>query len=127
MWKGAGRTILARVRGNGAYITRASLAEVRRYVTYRDGTPDTVGVALTITDVVFDTLQEAADSDDCDYQFDAVADAELGFNLRDPIPASVFTATGPVQITYVYTPEAGFGEPFIDVYQGLVEDPLLFN
>ena len=123
--KDAGFTVLARVEGNGgANITIASLDEIRRYVTYRDGTPDTTGTEITISDVVSDTPDTSDDR--WNYDPEEGGDAE-GPNFVDPIPASEFDSVGPAQITYKFTPATGYGEPWFDVYQRTIEDPLAFN
>jgi len=90
----SGITLLARIRGqDGRLITQASLSSIT--FTVRDVTTSTTitsAQALTISSVIFDSLQQSDprwDKDDAD---NLGSDGSHGYNFRATIPASNFTA-----------------------------------
>lgn len=101
VWEDSGAALMARVLGNAATaITQATVSSVTRKVFDLDGaTPTTpVSSALTVSTVVFDTLQTdgrwATDS--------------TGYNFLDAVDDDVFTTGGNrYRVEYVFEPSSG--------------------
>lgn len=89
----SGVTLMARVRGNaGSLITQASFSSIS--FTVRDltnGTTIVSGVALTISSVVFNTLQQGDPSWDKDSSINLGKDGSYGYNFKTTIPAVHFS------------------------------------
>ena len=104
----SGVTLLARLLGNGGTpVTQASLASIAYTVTdLNQGTVIVTGSALTISQVIFDTLQLAPV-----WTKDAV-----GYNFLAALPGSLFTNGGDTyQVDVVFTPVTG--NPFRQSWQ----------
>lgn len=105
IWKGAGfedsgASPMARVVGNdGANIVQADITSIHRSIyNAATGTEIEADTALTVANVVFDTLQT-----DSRWGYDTT-----GYNFRDSVPASKFAAGSQVyQIEYKFTPASG--------------------
>lgn len=122
---GSGVTIMARIRGvNGSLITQASLSTITYAIRdLTDGATDSTG-SLTISSVVFDSLQQASDrwtisSADTPHQ----KDKSYGYNFLAEFAASLFTdfdvgAASPYDVTpHVFEIDIKFtpasGQPFV--------------
>lgn len=103
VWEDGGATVMARVIGNaGTAITQASLTSIHYSLFDTNGaTPETAvvaGTSLTVSDVVFDTLQT-----DARWTQDAT-----GYNFRHTIAASVLAAPAHLyRAEYKFTPTSG--------------------
>ena len=102
---GPGYVVIARVSAlSGSYITQAGISTVKRHTNTYNGTTwsnDASGDSLTVSAVVFDTLQTT--DDDARWTADAV-----GYNFLDTVPASDFAdGTTQVQVEYVFAPASG--------------------
>ena len=105
-YKNCGLTIQARVElPNAAYITQAALTSANCKVENAAGT-ETYDAALTIANVVFDTLQN-------DSRWDRDS---TGRNFLFEVPATAFSATGHHRVEVQFTPVAG--EVFVVVWEG---------
>jgi len=110
-----GWTALARVRNpNGAYITEASLDNLKCKVKNSSGT-ETYDATLTISEVVFDTLE----TDDARWTVD-----DTGFNFLYEVPASAFPAVGHYRVEFLFDPASG--EDYSLIYEGPVESSFTF-
>lgn len=79
VWEDSNPVFLARIRGqDGNYITQSSLSSITPYITL--GSTITTLTALTISSVVFDTLQV-----DARWTVDTI-----GYNFRHTLPAIAF-------------------------------------
>ena len=125
---GSGHTLMGRILGNsGVPITQASLASIAYAV--RDltaGTTITSGVALTISSVVFDSLQQADPRWTKDSASSVGEDGRYGYNFLATLPATLFTAfdvdadteevtTHRYQVDVTFTPASG--QPFRQAFQ----------
>lgn len=100
----SGGSICARVRlPSAAYITQAAFGTIS--VRYRklSQTGSTTSTSLTVSSVVFDTLQ----TDTFWKGIDGVAVDTLGYNFRWDFAATVFPDPGEYGVTFVFTPSAG--------------------
>ena len=100
----SGATLMARVRGAaGQLITQASLTSVAYVVT--DRTTGTVGTstALTVSAVVFNSLQQGNPRWTQDDANNLGPDGTHGYNFLATIPASAFPATTPATPDYDHT------------------------
>lgn len=109
IWEDSGVTNLARIVGNSAVnVTQASLSSIS-YKVFDLNTSTTEAVAsgpLTISSVIFDTLQT-----DARWTADST-----GYNFRHEVAASVFaTARHRYRIEYLFTPTTG--QPFWAVFE----------
>lgn len=97
IWEDAGAMLMARVTGNdGAAITQASLSTIT-YKVFDLKTEVSTG-SLTISSVVFDTLQT-----DARWTVDST-----GYNFRWDAPASLFTTSGhQYRVEIRFTPASG--------------------
>lgn len=126
----SGVTVMARIMGNvGTPITQATLSGIT--YTVRDITAQTTvaqDVALTISQVVWDSLQQADPRWDLDDADNLGADGRYGYNFAATIPAAKFASytvdsdTGNVtphryQIDIEFTPASG--ERFVQAFQFL--------
>lgn len=88
----SGVTLMARVRGhNGALITQASLTAITYTVRNLTlATTVTSAQSLTVSSVIFDSLQQGDTSWDVDSAAEPGRDGSWGYNFRATIPASHF-------------------------------------
>ena len=95
---GADPILLARVKtAANAYITQAGLSSISRTVYFTSPTPEAGPTALTIANVVYDTLQT-----DEPWTYD-----DTGYNFRDTPPYSIFDAAGTWKVKYIFTTTGG--------------------
>lgn len=101
--------LMARVTGRtGANITQASLTSITLY-GYTGTTTVANGVALTVSSVVYDTLQT-----DSRWTEDST-----GYNFGYDLPASYIASAGEYRFEFVFNPASG--EDFVLVWVGYVE------
>lgn len=129
----SGVTLMARVRGgDGALLTRAALSSVTYIVTSEvvtttaaDGTTTTTttqsAVTLTISSVVFNSLQQADPRWTADSESEPGPDGEWGYNFAATLPATAFTEDGATyQVDVVFTPVTG--QPWRCVFRFAPQD-----
>lgn len=108
-WEDAGLTIMARVLGNaGTAVTQASLTGIA-FKAFDLATGAQVGstTALTVSAVVFDTLQD--DDDDPRWTLDST-----GFNFLYTVPATFFpTGDQKYLLEFVFDPVSGDNFPLV--------------
>jgi hypothetical protein len=101
VFEDSGCYLLARIRGNdAANIVQADISSINLCVSQKGGTPDTVGTAVTVATVIFNTLQTDArwtvDATGYNFRY-AVSAAELPLAPRTYVFEFKFTpASGPV-------------------------------
>lgn len=95
----SGCSIMARVRlPSAAYITQAATTSVSRTVKPLHKPGAASSSSLTVSNVVFDTLQTG----------NFWTKDTTGYNFRDDISASVFVdKNGKYAVTYLFTPASG--------------------
>lgn len=104
-WEDADLVLLSRVRSiDGAYITQSSISSIALKV-YDLSDASLVGSsALTVSNVVFDTLQK-----DDRWTVDS-----LGYNFRATVPAAFFPTGGrDYRVEVIFTPTAGGTFPIV--------------
>jgi len=109
VWEDTGLTIMARLRGNtGAYILQADFSGIAASVfPIKDADNPTLNAAaLTVSSVVFDTLQTT--SDDPRWTADGT-----GFNFLYTVPASAFATPGKHRLEIVFNPSSGDDWPLV--------------
>lgn len=98
-WEDGGCQCMARITGNdAANITQADVTSITRYVSDvedRDASP--TGTALTVANVVFDTLQT-----DARWTVDST-----GYNFRDTVPATSLSGPKTYAIEYLFDMDSG--------------------
>lgn len=105
-------SLMARVTGRtGANITQASLTSITLYGynIANVASPVASGVALTVSSVVFDTLQTDA----------RWTEDDTGYNFRYDLPASYIATPGEYLFEFVFDPTSG--ENFVLVWNGYVK------
>jgi hypothetical protein len=111
IWEDGGATCLSRVTNvSGSAITQATVSTISRKVfniTPGYATPDTAlsTSSLTVSSVVFDTLQT-----DARWTKD-----DTGYNFRDSPAYTIFTTAGLYRVEYLFTPSSG--DPFFVVFE----------
>ena len=106
----AGKTFLARILGpTGVYLTQAATSAIA-YKVYDQTGALTASGSLTVSSVVFDSLQGANYTDNR-WTVDAT-----GFNFLCDVPASAFPAPGTYRVEITFTPVSGSAWPL--VYEG---------
>ncbi len=110
VFEDSGAALMARVVGNDAtLVTQAAIASIdcKVFDAVAGGNP-LAEPAVTVADSVFDTLQ----TDDR-----WTADS-TGYNFRHDLPASALADGGKTyRVEYLFTPNAGLGEPFFVVFE----------
>jgi len=105
--KDCGWTALARIQNpDGELVLQATLSAVQCTIKQADGTT-TLDAALTVSSVVFDTLQTG----DARWTED-----DIGFNFAYETPAAAFPDAGHYRIEFRFTPTAG--QPYKLMYEG---------
>ena len=113
----SGVTLLARILGNnGNPVTQASVSSINYQVTNLSAGTTGTATALTVADVIFDSLQQNDlrwTKDDADHPG---IDGRHGFNFAATIPRTQFAAATPAvdtpdpvkyQIDVLFTPTTG--------------------
>ena len=107
-YKSGGWTALARVElPSGNYIAQATISTVHVEVKNAAGTITKASASLTVSDVVFDTLQNDA----------RWTEDTTGFNFRYEVPAAAFPAAGHHRVEFKFTPSTG--EVFFLTFEGI--------
>lgn len=113
-WENGGLILMARVVGwAGAAIVQADITSIQCTVTdtSEDGDGETYDAALTVSGVVFDTLQTP----------DVWTADATGYNFRHTLPASALPSGGRVvRVEYRFVPAAG--EAFYAVFDLQVQE-----
>lgn len=118
VWEGTSLKVMARlVDIDGDYVTQAGIASIS-YRVVEDGTDEIIEpTALTVSDVIFDTLQ----TNDSSWTVDAT-----GYNFKCVLPPATFPTGGvtnyiPITFTDTSSPTAvvsvlGIKTPVIETY-----------
>lgn len=114
VWEESGFICLARVLGNaGTAITQASISSINRKVFNRATGVEISSTALTVSAVVFDTLQTG----------DIWSEDSTGYNFSDgPAAADFSDANQTYRIEYTFTPASG--QIFRSVFEVRTKDIL---
>lgn len=108
-----GKTLLARIQNpSGTVATQASITTIALTVKNQDGTTTISSTGLTISSVIFDTIQGSSLSD-ARWTVDTT-----GYNFRHEVDSTAFPDPGYATVEYYVTPLSG--EPFSLVWAGPV-------